>query len=60
MYFEFSDDHRAKANRPALPRIHRDFAETALAGVLARHWPGVSGCVEPSTTKAPLTVAAKR
>ena len=61
MYFEFSDDHRAKANRPALPRIHRDFAETALAGVLARHWSGVSGCVDQSTTgNAPLTVAARR
>jgi hypothetical protein len=61
MYFEFSDDRRAKANRPALPRIHRDFAESSLAGVLARHWTGVSGCVEPAVAgNVPLTVAAKR
>ena len=61
MYFEFSDDHRAKAGRPALPRIHRDFAETALASVLGRHWAAGSGCVEPTATgNVPLTVAAKR
>jgi hypothetical protein len=61
MYFEFSDDHRAKASRPALPRIHRDFAESALADVLDRHWPAVSGCVEqPSAGNAALTVAVRR
>jgi cell division protein FtsI/penicillin-binding protein 2 len=59
-YFEFSDDRRAKAKRTALPRIHRDFAEGALADVLGRHWGRVSGCAEPQvTTKPPLRVARR-
>ena len=60
MYFEFADDNRAKAGRPALPRIHRDFAESALADVLARHWSAVSGCDQmPSSGNLPLTVAKR-
>jgi hypothetical protein len=59
-YFEFSDDHRAKAQRTALPRIHRDFAEGALAEVLGRHWGRVSGCTAPTvSTKTLLTVARR-
>jgi hypothetical protein len=60
MYFEFDDDNRAKAKRPALPRIHRDFAESALADVFARHWSAVSGCNDPGTGgNLPLTVARR-
>jgi hypothetical protein len=46
-YFEFADDHRAKAQRAALPRIHRDFAERGLTDVMSRHWDRVSGCTPP-------------
>lgn len=47
-YFEFADDHRAKSEHAALPRIHRDFAEGPLADVLSRQWSRVSGCNEPA------------
>jgi hypothetical protein len=47
-YFEFADDHRAKAQRAALPRIHRDFAERGLTDVMSRHWDRVSGCTPPA------------
>lgn len=43
-YFEFADDPRARTERAALPRIHRDFAEGPLAAVLSRQWSRVSGC----------------
>jgi hypothetical protein len=43
-YFEFADDPRARAERTALPRIHRDFAEGPLSAVLSRQWGRVSGC----------------
>ena len=43
-YFEFADDSRARAERTALPRIHRDFAEGPLSAVLSRQWNRVSGC----------------
>jgi len=59
MYFEFADDKRAKAGRPALPRIHRDFAESALADVFARHWASVSGCNDQGSGNIPLTVAKR-
>jgi hypothetical protein len=59
MYFEFSNDRRAKANRPALPRIHRDFAESALADVLSRHWAPGSGCNDAGAGRLPLTVARR-
>ncbi|HWH52573.1 MAG TPA: hypothetical protein VN651_13580, partial [Gemmatimonadaceae bacterium] len=49
-YFEFADDPRARAERPALPRIHRDFAEGPLSAVLSRQWGRVSGCPAPSAT----------
>src|SRR6185437_13159507 len=40
----------ARAERPALPRIHRDFAEGPLSAVLSRQWGRVSGCPAPSAT----------
>jgi len=52
-YFEFADDHRAKAERAALPRIHRDFAERGLTGVMSRHWDRVSGCAPPAPPAKP-------
>ena len=59
-YFEFADDHRAKAERAALPRIHRDFAERGFANVMSRHWGRVSGCTPPASAKPALgTVASK-
>ena len=60
-YFEFADDRRAKSQRAALPRIHRDFAEGAFADVIARHCSRVSGCETPSaTTKPPLGQVASK
>jgi cell division protein FtsI/penicillin-binding protein 2 len=60
-YFEFADDHRAKIQRSALPRIHRDFAEGAFADVMGRHWSRVSGCDTPSTpVKPPLGQVASK
>ena len=60
-YFEFADDHSAKAQRTALPRIHRDFAEGPFAQVMSRHWSRVSGCDVPTATSKPTlsTVASK-
>ena len=52
-YFEFADDHRAKAQRAALPRIHRDFAERGLTDVMSRHWDRVSGCAPPAPPVKP-------
>jgi hypothetical protein len=60
-YFEFADDHKAKAQRAALPRIHRDFAERGLTAVLSRHWDRVSGCAAPApSVKAPLGQVASK
>jgi hypothetical protein len=56
-YFEFADDHKAKAQRAALPRIHRDFAERGFTEVMARHWKRASGCTPPAPAPAKPTLA---
>lgn len=61
-YFEFADDRRAQAQRAALPRIHRDFAEGPFADVIARHWSRVSGCNDsprPQTVARPPLMAIR-
>ena len=60
-YFEFAQDHQAKVQRVALPRIHRDFAERELTDVLSRHWARVSGCTLPAPApKAALGQVASK
>jgi hypothetical protein len=60
-YFEFAQDRRAKGQRAALPRIHRDFAEVPFADVMSRHWGRVSGCTAPVLpSKPPLGQVASK
>ena len=58
-YFEFSEPPADHGPHQSLPRIHRDFAEGPLAGVLSRHWNRVSGCASPvgGSTRHSLAVS---